>query len=262
MKGDRRGDERMLTKRAHKTALAVALAAFALWLSFVTLKSFDYYSYHYIRHHYSANQKNNADDENNGIWGHADPGVTFVSLLLVVVGGVQIAVFLQQLRLIRESLGPAKEAADAAKLNAQAVIDAERAYIFGGGPGGNPSDEYVYGTIENDGRTPGFLKRVDWGICDETAFPKTGSVSKIIDEDLLPKGTVKKIEIEDVYPPTPKSQLYRQIGFERTPNIGKIFFGRFVYHDVFGKCRYSTFKLKLDKKHGSIPLPGSYSDWS
>jgi hypothetical protein len=43
------------------------------------------------------------------------------TLFLVVVGAVQIAVFLKQLRLIRDSLGPAKEAAEAAKDSAEAA---------------------------------------------------------------------------------------------------------------------------------------------
>jgi hypothetical protein len=69
--------------------------------------------------------------------GHSDPGVTFVTFVLFVVGAVQAGLFLAQLKLIRESLVDAKKAADAAakgakaaELNAQAVIDAERARIF------------------------------------------------------------------------------------------------------------------------------------
>jgi hypothetical protein len=138
----------------------------------------------------------------------------------------------------------------------------ERAYIFGGGPASVGDPEYVYGTIDNYGRTPGFLKRVDWGICDEETFPKDVPVSNIIEYGLLPKDTIRTIGIEDVYPPSVKGQPYPRIKFVFLQNIGKIFFGRFMYHDVFGKNHYSTFKLRLTKETGSDPLPGCYSDWS
>jgi hypothetical protein len=137
----------------------------------------------------------------------------------------------------------------------------ERAYIFGGGPANVGDPIYMYGTIDNYGKTPGFLKRVDWGIYDEDNFPKDVPVSNIIEYGLLPKGTVRPIEIEDVYPPSIKGQPYLRIKFIHGQNIGRIFFGRFNYHDVFGKNHYSTFKLKLTRE-GSDPLPGCYSDWS
>jgi hypothetical protein len=61
----------------------------------------------------------------------------FFTFALVIVGGLQAIMFLAQLRLIRESLTPAKEAADAAKeaavaakLNAEAVINADRAHLY------------------------------------------------------------------------------------------------------------------------------------
>ncbi len=252
----------MLMERLHRTAAAIFLATAVPWLLFGSVYSFQESHSRKIGRSSDHRAENQFHNEQNGIWGHSDPGVTLVTTLLVLVGSVQVGLFLAQLRLIRESLEPAKEAANAANLNAQAVIDAERAYIFGGGPASGSDPKYVHGAIENDGRTPGFLKRVDWGICDEAIFPKDVPVSRIIEHGLLPKEAIEKIEIEDVYPPTPKGQPYYRIKFEFLPNIGKIFFGRFVYHDVFGKKHYSTFKLKLHKERGSDPLPGCYSDWS
>jgi hypothetical protein len=137
----------------------------------------------------------------------------------------------------------------------------ERAYIFGGGPQrGGDYPEWVYGAIENDGRTPGFLKQVEWGLCEEEKFPKHITVSKIIDNKVVPFNTVDGAE--DVWPSTEKGLLYHRIKFEPKSNNGKIFFGRFVYEDIFRIRRYSTFKLKLNEKTGSDPLPGCYSDWS
>src|SRR5689334_21032615 len=55
----------------------------------------------------------------------------------------------------------------------------ERAYIFGGGPFRiadanrvlqNPDEGWI--TIENYGRTPAFIKTLEWGFCDESLFPR------------------------------------------------------------------------------------------
>jgi hypothetical protein len=54
----------------------------------------------------------------------------FFTFVLVVVGSLQALFFWYQLGLIRQSLAPAKEAADAAKINAQAVMDAEGAHLY------------------------------------------------------------------------------------------------------------------------------------
>jgi hypothetical protein len=61
----------------------------------------------------------------------------FFALLLVIVGVGQLVLFWRQLRLIRESLVDAKQAADAAtqgakaaETNAQALIDAESAKVY------------------------------------------------------------------------------------------------------------------------------------
>lgn len=56
--------------------------------------------------------------------------VGFFTAALVIVGLLQIGVFLRQLQLMRDGLKPAQEAAEAAKLNAQAVMDAEGAQLY------------------------------------------------------------------------------------------------------------------------------------
>jgi hypothetical protein len=116
----------------------------------------------------------------------------FFTFILVIVGSLQAILFLAQLRLIRDSLAPALEAADAAKaaaqaakLNAQSVIDAERAHLYvvvgrhslteiqksaeaDVGPG-IPSLPVVAPTLsyrfKNYGKTPAILQRVSHGIC-------------------------------------------------------------------------------------------------
>jgi hypothetical protein len=54
----------------------------------------------------------------------------FFTGALVIVAMAQAALFIWQLRLVKRSLGPAEEAANAAKLNAEAVMVAEAAQIY------------------------------------------------------------------------------------------------------------------------------------
>jgi hypothetical protein len=54
----------------------------------------------------------------------------FFTFALVIVGALQAALFFVQLKFIRESLGPAKEAAKAAQAAAEALPTVERAYVF------------------------------------------------------------------------------------------------------------------------------------
>jgi hypothetical protein len=56
--------------------------------------------------------------------------LAFATVILFVFAGVQVGLFYWQLRLIGETLAPAKEAAEAAKLNAEAVMAAEGAHLF------------------------------------------------------------------------------------------------------------------------------------
>ena len=54
----------------------------------------------------------------------------FFTLGLVLVGIGQVVLFYVQLRLMRKTLGPAERAAEAALLQAKAILSAERPYIY------------------------------------------------------------------------------------------------------------------------------------
>jgi hypothetical protein len=70
------------------------------------------------------------------------------------------------------------------------------------------------------------------------------------------------VKTENVYPPNLDPQpASKKIEFRLSTNMGKVFFGRFKYLDVFEERHHSTFKLKLVQT-GSDPLDGCYSDWS
>src|SRR5262249_30183369 len=84
-------------------------------------------------------------------WGHSDPGVTLITSCLVVVAIIQAGLFFYQLAVMRDTLKEAANttkasllAAEAAKTNAQALIDAERAYLW---PGFQPPRIEIKGGI-------------------------------------------------------------------------------------------------------------------
>jgi len=141
----------------------------------------------------------------------------------------------------------------------------ERAYVFGGGPFGQPDgaggvlpDWFM--TIQNWGRTVAFVKKVRWGLYDADKFPESVSVSKLVEGSYLPAGIVQTVVKDDIYPPTGATSLpYFWVAIKHEENIGRIFFGKIDYEDVFREAHYSTFKLKLIKG-GSKPLPGCYSE--
>jgi hypothetical protein len=146
----------------------------------------------------------------------------------------------------------------------------ERAYISGGGPlrisdaNGNPiRPDEGWITIENYGRTPAVILRFEWGFCAKSIFPKDRKLSEIIDRKLLPEGTVRVFEREDVIPPHMPYRQFRGPGsFSLSQENGKIFFGQYIYEDVFHDKHYSTFVLELGPGMGeSSSPPGGYSDY-
>jgi len=101
---------------------------------------------------------------NLGAWLTHDAAGLF-TFFLFLVGVGQAALFVWQLRLIRKSLGPAEEAARAATVNAQAMIDNERPWIGVDTvyteklePG--PVIQQAFVRIKNTGKTPALRMRV------------------------------------------------------------------------------------------------------
>jgi hypothetical protein len=167
----------------HRTAAAIFLAVAVPWLLLGSVYSFQESHGSKIGKGNYQRAENEFHNEQYGIWGHSDPGVTFVTALLALVGSVQVGLFLVQLRFIRESLEPAKEAADAAKRNAQALMDAEGAHLYPVikknnledvfyGPimwgqiadDARPSQLSVTYCLKNYGKTPAILRNIKNGM--------------------------------------------------------------------------------------------------
>jgi hypothetical protein len=132
----------------------------------------------------------------------------FFTFVMAILALGQIVLFLVQLRLIRESLDDAKSAADAAlqsaeaaRLNAQAVIDAERPHVFiviedesitrliteaslmeGGGIGGL----VVKFHLKNYGRTPALIGRLRYLLVKQPRSPEDDPPNFMFLDDELP----------------------------------------------------------------------------
>lgn len=158
----------------------------------------------------------------------------------------------------------------------------ERAYIFGGGPYGFlkegvdstkalafPQAEFFSDlkrmTLHNYGRTIGYITSVEWGFYPYELFKEGLRVSDIIDREVLARSkvTLKVVPYpgEIVAPSGIKPLLYRQVAFNRSEYVDKVFFGRIRYQDVFGDPHHSTFQLLLRERY-SEPLGSQYDDQS
>jgi hypothetical protein len=117
-----------MVARAHKIAVVIVFTVLTAWLLVG--------SWQPLRHQPAETRAvpqgpNEPKPKEGGFWNwltHDAAG--FFTVLLVIVGGTQVGLFFWQLRLIKATLGPAKEAAEAADLNAQAVINAQRARLY------------------------------------------------------------------------------------------------------------------------------------
>jgi hypothetical protein len=194
-------------------------------------------------------------------WGWATHDASgYFTMLLTGIAVFQLGLFYRQLSFMRASLAEAKsatiaatEAATAAKLNAQAVINAERAYLWPGfakcspQPGGHGTLWHI--SLLNTGRTPGVLLSLHHALMKEADFDM---------------GLVEYTEFNAMHDVI----LPNNPGTERDSGVSqlvvgepKISCGYIVYTDVFGNTHKQGWKHRLHHdSRQSEPLPGCYSD--
>src|SRR6266571_3673308 len=120
-------------------------------------------------------------------------------------------------------------------------------------------------TIQNFGRTPGFVTAIRWGLCPKENFGDDFKVNEVMRYPslCLPSKVTIQIppRVDDPFPPNGNPVINSRVKLdgERSDYVGQVFFGRIDYKDVFGDTHHSTFKLLLNPEH-SDPLPGSFSD--
>jgi hypothetical protein len=175
----------------------------------------------------------------------------FFTFALVIVGLLQALLFWVQLRLIRESLVPTKEAADAAKLTAGQILNTERAYLFlkieieekfkefrlGSSIGTHDHSKIEFG-FKNHGKTPAIVEEIhvaaqywpskfDWPAMSLAA-------PKLIQKGLVISGG-DFVASYDIQFPLSGDQLK----WARDRDGYILFWGKVVYSDVF-KHRHET----------------------
>jgi hypothetical protein len=176
----------------------------------------------------------------------------FFTFALAIVGVVQAALFFVQLRLIRESLGPAKEAAKAAQAAAEALPTAERAYVFIDPvlESWDPITDASYGVynsrysvkfgIENHGKTPAVIKSIDvrLEVLNEEPDNKLHRIIDFLPDKILRAGARF----------TPESSprnctVDLATAIELQNNRAAIwFYGSVYYDDMFGKEHVTRFR--------------------
>jgi hypothetical protein len=223
----------------------------------------------------AANQ-NKSENITGGIWNwltHDSTGV--FTGFLVVVGGIQIAVFLRQLVLIRRGLKPAEAAAEAAKLNAQAIIDAERAHLFvsiknsnlerplqlarmydnsptmESGKVDRPHIDYV---LNNYGKTVALLRDVKHNLIWE---PKGVEMRGFAAQPYRPLETITASKDSKVIPCEFEGDF--TFGDTRaivTGNRALLFFGNAIFIDAFNRVRGVRWECRCSG--GNFELIGHY----
>jgi phosphate/sulfate permease len=203
-----------------------------------------------------------------------DPVAVF-TLGLVFIGLLQAGIFYGQMRLIRKSLGPAEKAADAANLNAQAVIDAERARLFvvikienitkgindasRVPEASDPEDRTAYAiqlkyALKNYGKTPAIIQDMGHRAIIASRLPPDirGSSELVLD---MPEPIIGENEesqalfILDL--PRLTAGLARRLVQAETTFW---FFGFVIYDDTFGWQRTIEFVWRYDATSGRFRM--------
>lgn len=154
----------------------------------------------------------------------------------------------------------------------------ERAYIYGGGPYGELREDITEEQLKrgrqrasyykppwcmavyNMGRTPGTITKVEWGLIEDSKFPKGHKMATLLKhrDKYFPPDTIKEVEFPNfICPPTDIPGLYfRHVDF-KTRRVGDVFFAKVEYEDIFGTSHWSAFKLRFTEDH-SDPIDGGY----
>jgi hypothetical protein len=227
----------------------VAIALFACLVLWCGWQSKYSSSAHPIKEPEASTSKNQQSQ-----WEKWREPITIVTVLLVIVGLGQLGLFWRQLTFIRDSLGDAKkaaeaakEAADAAKISADHIPRVERAYLFLALTIKQDLREYSVSTNEthstikfnfhNHGRTPAIMKELH-GMAKYLPGQQWPAMA-IAGKQTVQTGVVvsgNSTISEDDY--SIKFSLTKQEREAAAAGKGRIlFWGKIIYSDVFGNSR-------------------------
>jgi hypothetical protein len=213
-----------------------------------------------------SSQTTGNKSEPKGFWESVatDPVAAF-TLGLVFVGAFQVGLFYVQLKLIGETLAPAKEAAEAAKLNADALMAAEGAHLYvivkgdnitnifqlagryDNSPGMNdskmnaPALQYV---LKNYGKTPAMLLHVWHGISiQKNPGERRTLVARDVALEIIGVGS-ESAEATVTYDKPFKFGEARSLVSEETVLC---FYGEADYKDTFGAIIHLEWEFIADR---------------
>jgi hypothetical protein len=214
----------------------------------------------------SETVKNHAARRQNWEWGNPDPGVTFFTFMLFIVGAVQAGLFLVQLQLIRKSLDDAKIAAEAAKEAADvAKIQADtaratlltmqdtaqrqlRAYIrLNTNNTPNLTGEFhVHSVIENSGQTPAYDVQ-SWTFVEAFANPLPEGHQFAAAPEVIPntRFVVNPDSIHSTWSPRSNAVplTAEEIAAIEDEYLTLYYWGEVRYRDAFNANHWSRFRL-------------------
>jgi hypothetical protein len=257
----RNGSHRMLMARAHKIAVAVVFGLLTAWLLVGSWQSLRKQPAEPLAVH-NRPPENKLNSKEGRLWNWLTRDAAgFFTLWLVIVGTGQVVLFLWQLRLIAKTLGPAKAAAEAANLNAQAVINAERARLYviierqtieseiklatapqlpELGDHVRLEDLELEYSFRNYGKTPAFILEVGHGTAVTEGVPKGREYAVLVPLpiDYVVGAGEKTVSIRDVAMPSMTVATARSIR-----DLDKTFWfhGYVEYDDTFGWRRKFEF---------------------
>jgi hypothetical protein len=208
-----------------------------------------------------SEEKSGGTQQDEALWhwvSHDASG--FFTLVLAIIGGFQLGLFVWQLRLIRKSLDEAKVAGEAAKksaeaaaLNAQAVINAERARIFisirpletNVVPGILQARAKGDGTLalrisyvfKNHGKTPAIVRGINHSWAVRFDQPRGWNLEPVVDLPVHMIGAGATSPAIKVYPVIEHSAAHQIANFEST----FWFKTEMIYDDTFERNRVVWF---------------------
>lgn len=234
--------------------VAVAWVFFLVWLSWQSPQSIIKSSRRQPSQTYPTNDASQKAEENpHRPWLTRD-AAGFFTFWLVVVGAVQIGLFVWQLRLIRQSFGDAEQAANAAALAAEAakenaeyaktnLLVLERAYII---PAFVPVEReaetwHVHILLTNVGRSFGTVKGLFAQFAEPDALPITppenGYEKRITDTTLYPDFKTGPVLIHSKCRASKKDRSFTVISGMR---IFLVACGAIISRSIFGVRRNPT----------------------
>jgi hypothetical protein len=188
------------------------------------------------------------------MWRHcAGAYVVEMNAVLTALGTIVIAIFTTILGIFTIRLaGSTRVAADAANLNAEAVISAERAYVFvevgrqyvmelikqTAGTQQQPFNLRIEYYFTNEGRTPAIIRAISYGAIVSDDLPREREYSQVLHLPTHLLGAGKSTEVLE----------YDE--FSLTPAIADSiidlkatfwFYGNIVYDDLFGRQKTLEF---------------------